>query len=88
MAFQISPGVNVSEVDLTTVVPSILTTAGAYAGAFNWGPANTRIQIDSELTLRNTFGTPDSNTATSYFTAASFLAYGNNLQVVLSLIHI
>jgi len=82
MAFQISPGVNVSEVDLTTVVPSILTTAGAYAGAFNWGPANTRIQIDSELTLRNTFGTPDSNTATSYFTAASFLAYGNNLQVV------
>jgi hypothetical protein len=82
MAFQISPGVNVSEVDLTTVVPSVLTTAGAYAGAFNWGPANTRVQIDSELTLRSTFGTPDSNTATSYFTAASFLAYGNNLQVV------
>ena len=82
MAFQISPGVNVSEVDLTTVVPSVLTTAGAYAGAFNWGPANTRVQIDSELTLRSTFGTPDSNTANSYFTAASFLAYGNNLQVV------
>jgi hypothetical protein len=27
MAFQISPGVNYSEVDLTTVVPSVLTTA-------------------------------------------------------------
>ena len=47
MAFQISPGVNVSEVDLTTVVPSVLTTAGAFAGTFKWGPANKLILIDS-----------------------------------------
>jgi hypothetical protein len=40
MAFQLSPGVNVSEVDLTTVIPSVLTTAGAFAGNFVWGPAN------------------------------------------------
>ena len=46
MAFQISPGVNVSEVDLTTVVPSVLTTAGAFAGNFVWGPAQKRIQVD------------------------------------------
>jgi hypothetical protein len=82
MAFQISPGVSVSEVDLTTVIPSILTTAGAYAGAFNWGPANKRIQISSESQLYNTFTKPDSNTYISYFTASSFLAYGNNLSVV------
>jgi hypothetical protein len=82
MAFQISPGVNVSEVDLTTVVPSVLTTAGAFAGSFQWGPANKRILVDSEITLAKTFGNPNSNTATSFFTAASFLAYGNNLTVV------
>lgn len=81
MAFQISPGVNVSEVDLTTVVPSVLTTAGAFAGNFKWGPAQKRIQVDSEITLASVFGTPDSNSATSFFTAASFLAYGNNLTV-------
>ena len=81
MAFQISPGVNVSEVDLTTVVPSVLTTAGAFAGNFVWGPAQKRIQVDSEITLANVFGKPDSNSATSFFTAASFLAYGNNLTV-------
>ena len=40
MAFQISPGVNVAEVDATTVVPSLQTTAGAFAGTFQWGPAN------------------------------------------------
>jgi len=82
MAFQISPGVNVSEVDLTTVVPSVLTTAGAFAGTFAWGPADKVILVDNELTLINTFGKPDSNSATSFFTSASFLAYGNNLSVV------
>jgi len=84
MAFQISPGVNYSEVDLTTVVPSILTTAGAIAGGFVWGPVNKRVLVDSEITLTNTFGKPDSNSYTSFFTAASFLAYGNNLQTVRS----
>jgi len=82
MAFQISPGVNVSEVDLTTVVPSVLTTAGAYAGSFSWGPARQVTLIDNELTLKQIFGQPDSLSALSYFTSASFLAYGNNLSVV------
>mgnify|MGYP006267879419 CR=1 FL=1 len=82
MAFQISPGVNVSEVDLTTVVPSVQTTAGAFAGNFSWGPANKVKLIDSEITLTKTFGTPDSDSAVSFFTAANFLAYGNNLSVV------
>ena len=82
MAFQISPGVNVSEVDLTTVVPSVLTTAGAFAGNFSWGPARKVMLVDNELTLTKYFGKPDSNSAISFFTAASFLAYGNNLSVV------
>ena len=82
MAFQISPGVNVSEVDQTTVVPSVLTTAGAIAGNFKWGPAEVITQVDNELTLVKSFGKPDSNTASSFFTAANFLAYGNNLSVV------
>jgi hypothetical protein len=82
MAFQLSPGVNVSEVDLTTVVPSVFTTAGAFSGAFVWGPAEEIRLIDSEVTLSKTFGKPDSNTAVSFFSAANFLSYGNNLQVV------
>lgn len=85
MAFQLSPGVNVSEVDLTTVVPSVLTTAGAFAGTFAWGPADKIILVDNELNLIKTFGKPNSNSATSFFTAASFLAYGNNLSVVRSI---
>ena len=84
MAFQISPGVNVSEVDLTTVVPSVLTTAGAFAGTFPWGPANQPITIDSEINLIRNFAPagPDADSAVSFFTAANFLAYGNNLKIV------
>ena len=79
---QLSPGVITTETNLTTVVPSVLTTAGAYAGAFNWGPGKSITTVDSERTLVNIFSTPNSNTASSFWTAASFLAYGNNLQVV------
>ena len=82
MGYQLSPGVNVSEIDLTTVVPSVLTTAGAFAGTFKWGPVNKIMLIDNEITLAKTFGTPGSNSAISFFTAANFLAYGNNLSVV------
>jgi hypothetical protein len=85
MAFSISPGVTVSEVDLTTVVPSVSTTAGAFAGNFVWGPCNKRISVDSETTLNSYFFDPDANTYVSYYSAASFLAYGNNLKVVRAL---
>jgi len=82
MAFQISPGVNVSEIDLTTVVPSVQTTAGAFAGTFQWGPADKIKLIGDEITLASTFGKPDTSTATSFFTCSNFLAYGNSLSVV------
>jgi hypothetical protein len=82
MAFQISPGVNFTETDLTTVVPAVSTTAGAFAGPFQWGPVGKRTLVSNEVDLVNKFGKPDTNTATSFFSAANFLAYGNNLQVV------
>ena len=82
MAFQLSPGVNVSEIDLTNVVPAVATSIGAFAGEFSWGPANTIVTIDSENLLASTFGKPTTNSFSSFFTAANFLAYSNNLKVV------
>ena len=82
MAFQLSPGVNVSEVDLTTVVPSVATTVGGIAGEFTWGPANTIISISNEVELADRLGKPDSNSANSFFVAANFLSYGSDLRVV------
>lgn len=82
MAFQLSPGVNISEVDLTTVVPSVATTVGGIAGDFSWGPANTIVTISNEVQLVDRFGKPDSNSANAFFVAANFLAYGSDLKVV------
>jgi phage tail sheath protein FI len=82
MGFQVSPGVNVSEVDLTTIIPAVSTTTGAFAGHFSWGPANIRVLVDSEDTLVKQFYAPKSNTASDFFTAANFLAYGNSLYTV------
>tara|TARA_Y100001963_G_scaffold103782_1_gene142941 strand:- start:25099 stop:27150 length:2052 start_codon:yes stop_codon:yes gene_type:complete len=82
MGFQISPGVNVTEIDLTTIVPAVSTTAGGMAGVFRWGPCHERTLVDSENLLKQTFGEPNSDSYPAFFTAANFLGYGNNLQVV------
>jgi len=84
MAFQLSPGVNVSEIDLTTIVPAVGVSTGAIAGEFAWGPINEVVTIGNEVQLAERFGKPDSNTYLTFFSAANFLAYGNNLKVVRS----
>lgn len=81
MPFQVSPGVNVSEIDLTTIVPSVSTTTGAFAGVFRWGPVEEAVLISSENELVNTYGKPTANNFETWFTAANFLAYGNQLYI-------
>lgn len=79
--FQISPGVNVTEIDLTTVVPSVATTDGAIGGVFRWGPVDQFLLVESENALALRYGKPSSLNAETWFTAANFLAYGNRLYV-------
>jgi phage tail sheath protein FI len=82
MAFQVSPGVQVNEIDATNVVPAVSTSIGGFAGSFNWGPVEEVITVGSENELAATFGAPDDNTAKYFLVAASFLKYGNALKVV------
>ncbi len=82
MAFQVSPGVQVNEIDASGVIPAVSTSIGGFAGAFNWGPVNEVRTVGSETELASIFGTPDDNTAKYFLTAASFLKYGNALKVV------
>lgn len=82
MPFQVSPGINVSEIDLTTVVPNVSTTEGAFAGIFTWGPVDQRRLVDSENTLVSLYGKPTADNFETFFTAANFLSYGNRLYVV------
>jgi phage tail sheath protein FI len=82
MAFQLSPGVIVTEKDFTSIVPNVATSAGAFVGKFSWGPINDPVQITSENELVERFGRPDDSNFESFFTAANFLSYSNNLFVV------
>jgi phage tail sheath protein FI len=81
MPTQLSPGVNVTEIDLTTIVPAVATSEGAIGGVFRWGPIAERVLVDNEQKLVTRFGKPTSLNAETFFTAASFLAYGNRLYV-------
>jgi phage tail sheath protein FI len=82
MAFQVSPGVQVQEIDATNVVPAVSTSIGGFAGSFNWGPVDEIVTVSSENELAAKFGTPDDSTAKHFLVAASFLKYGNALKVV------
>jgi len=82
MGFQLSPGVNVSEIDLTTIVPAVATSIGAFAGVFNWGPVDEIVAIPDEITLASRFGKPDINNYEYWFSAANFLSYTNNLKTI------
>ena len=84
MSFLVSPGVNVREIDLTNVVPAVATSIGAIAGAFQKGPVSSVTTITSEEQLLQIFGKPQGtgNQFETFFTAANFLQYADNLKVV------
>lgn len=79
--YQLSPGINVSEIDLTGTAPGVSTTTGAIAGVFRWGPVGERVLVTSPNDLANKFGKPSNINAETFFTAESFLAYSTSLLV-------
>jgi len=81
MGFQVSPGVNVTEIDLTNIVPAVSTTEGAFAGSFRWGPVEIANLVSSETELVDTYFKPDGTNFETFFTASNFLAYGNKLYI-------
>jgi len=82
MAFQLSPGVQVTEKDLTSVVPAVGTSIGGTVIQAAWGPGNEIVDVSTENELVKRFGKPQSSNNRKWFAAASFLAYTNTLKLV------
>lgn len=82
MPFQLSPGVAVVEKDFSSIVPAVSSSVGAFAGSFAWGPVMQPITVSSENVLVSKFGGPTDFNFQSFFSAANFLSYANNLLVV------
>ena len=84
---QLSPGVNVSEIDLSQFVQPESLNSGGMVGTFNWGPCLVANRVTSESDLAALFGKPtldpsDSLSEIDFFAAANFLKYSNNLKVI------
>lgn len=85
MSFQISPGVQVKEEDLSLIIPSIPISIGAIVGDFQWGPVNEIRLVDSTEKLEDFFGRPDGSdpeSAKDWFCAYNYLQYSKDLRVV------
>ena len=82
MAFQVSPGVNTSEIDLTNVVVAAATSTGGTVARFRWGPIEEVTLVTDEDNLVELFQKPNDDTFEQFFTAANFLSYANALNVV------
>jgi hypothetical protein len=91
MANLTSPGIEVKEIDVTGVVTGASATIGAYVGRFNWGPIGSVELVSDEKELAALHGEPKAvftssaaegnSVATSFMTAASYLAYSDALRV-------
>ena len=82
MAFQLSPGVNVSEVDLTNIVPSVDTSGAGFVGQFHWGPVMDYTIVEDKGRLEAIFGKPSDVNFVDWFSAHNFLAYSSNLNLI------
>ena len=82
MAFLVSPGVLVTEKDLTNVIPAVSTSIGAIGVVAEKGPMDEITLISSEDEYVRVFGKPDAKTFEYFFSATNFLQYGNALRVV------
>ena len=82
MAFRVSPGVNITEKDLTNIVPAVATTPGGFVGNFHWGPCEDIVTIPSENELARLYGKPTNENYMDFYSAANFLSYGNNCKVI------
>lgn len=81
MAEMLSPGVYVTEIDQSTIVPTVSNSIGVFAGKFNKGPIDAYMFISNVDELNEFFGTPTNSNYNDYYQAYSFLQYADKLYV-------
>ncbi len=82
MGFQLSPGVQVNEVDLTNIIPAVSTSGGGFVGQFHWGPVEDYTIVENRNRLEALFGKPSDVNYVDWMSAMNFLAYSTNLNIV------
>jgi len=83
---QLSPGVNITEIDLSGIVRETANNITGFVGQFRWGPVSESLLIDSERRLTDIFLNPTNNLPEKmqddFFNAANFFRYSDKLKIV------
>ena len=72
MAFLVSPGVLVTEKDLTNVIPAVSTSIGAIGVVSEKGPMDEITTISSEDEYVRVFGKPDAKLSNTFLVQPTF----------------
>lgn len=81
MAEMLSPGVFVTEIDASTIVPTVSNSVAVFGGDFVQGPVDTYTLITSVSDLLSFYGKPTNTNYNDFYQAYNFLQYGNKLLV-------
>ena len=81
MAEMLSPGVFVTEIDASTIVPTVSNSVAVFSGDFVQGPVDTYTLITSVSDLLSFYGKPTNSNYNDFYQAYNFLQYGNKLLV-------
>ena len=79
MAEMLSPGVFVTEIDASTIVPTVSNSICVFGGNFPKGPVGTYTLITSIEDLITYYGKPTTTNYNDFYQAYNFLQYGNKL---------
>jgi len=79
MVEMLNPGVYVTEINASTIAPTVSTSVGVFAGDFVKGPVGIETLITSVADLITFYGQPTSTNYNDFYQAYNFLQYGNKL---------
>jgi len=81
MAEMLNPGVYIQEVNASTIVPTVGSSVGVFAGDFMKGPVGVETLITSVQDLLTFYGGPTNANYNDFYQAYNFLQYSNKLLV-------
>lgn len=81
MAEMLSPGVYITEIDASQIVPTVSNSVAVFSGNFHQGPVNKYQIITSVDELITYFGKPSNENYNDFYQAYNYLAYSNKLLI-------
>jgi hypothetical protein len=81
MATMLSPGVVVTEIDVSAIVPTVSNSVAVFGGSFSKGPCDTYTLVSNSVELEGFYGKPTNSNYNDWYQCKTFLDYGNLLLV-------